>query len=488
MKFELELPLPTLKSAATGLSKVIARSGLPVLNSVRVHRDESGQVTLSATDLDSQVTYQVETLHPGAAGTLLVPWDRFSKLVKTTKEKAAFIQESNHQIILRSFLGSMAFEEPIACLDNQEWPTQPEPNGPVMLLSDSFKTAVREALECVSTDSSRQVLNGICLDLNQPDAHYVAATDGRHLYSANSFRFNLERSIIIPNRKFLGWSGFHDDGDWSCKVRIGTESTDSGWIELKSAHWTFGTRLMEGTYPNYRQVIPQDPEHVTQVRFQPEAMALLMETLPCLPTSEKESNSIHLIATKAGFQVKSRANPESPWSDLNVPGAAIHGESRCVSLHRDYFLKAIRNGLSELEIRDSITPVVLRSPGKLMVIAPIRGDAPQPVPVPRPTQITTSETCSSEIEEPAITERKISMTSNTIEERRNIKPVTTAPESSFKALLAQVESIRSDLKETLNALNQTVVLLKAAEREQKGTEKEIESVRATLRSLQKVQL
>jgi hypothetical protein len=80
------------------------------------------------------------------------------------------------------------------------------------------------------------------------------------------------------------------------------------------------------------------------------------------------------------------------------------------------------------------------------------------------------------------------MTSNTIEERRNIKPVTTAPESSFKALLAQVESIRSDLKETLNALNQTVVLLKAAEREQKGTEKEIESVRATLRSLQKVQL
>jgi hypothetical protein len=301
---------------------------------------------------------------------------------------------------------------------------------------------------------------------------------GRHLYSANSFRFDLKRSIIIPNRKFLGWPGFHGDGEWSCRVRLDPEPSSSGWIEFKSDHWTFGTRLLDGTYPNYRQVIPQDQENVTRIRFQSEAMALLLETLPHLPVSEQESCGIHLVAKESGFHVRSRPNPQSSWSDLQVPGAEIQGEPRSVSIDRNYLLKAIRNGLFELELRDSLTPVVLRSPGKLMVIAPLRGDPPLPAPVPNP------ETPPSIPEEEPI--RKSSMPINTTEDRRNIKP--TPEESSFKALLTQVESIRSDLKEALNKLTQTVALLKSAEKEQKGTEKEIESVRATLRSLQKVQI
>ena len=55
-------------------------------------------------------------------------------------------------------------------------------------------------------------------------------------------------------------------------------------------------------------------------------------------------------------------------------------------------------------------------------------------------------------------------------------------------LVAHVESVKAKLKDVSNAVAETLVLLKATEREKRASNKEIESVRATLRSLQRVQL
>jgi len=62
------------------------------------------------------------------------------------------------------------------------------------------------------------------------------------------------------------------------------------------------------------------------------------------------------------------------------------------------------------------------------------------------------------------------------------------PAGAFDELIAHVESVKAKLREVSNDLGETLVLLKAAEREKKATNKEIESVRATLRSLQRVQI
>ena len=58
----------------------------------------------------------------------------------------------------------------------------------------------------------------------------------------------------------------------------------------------------------------------------------------------------------------------------------------------------------------------------------------------------------------------------------------------MRAAAVQVENIRNNFRESLNGLNQVLSLLKTAEKEQKSSEKEIESVRSTLRSLQRVQI
>ncbi len=79
-------------------------------------------------------------------------------------------------------------------------------------------------------------------------------------------------------------------------------------------------------------------------------------------------------------------------------------------------------------------------------------------------------------------------------ERGNLKPSNGNGNSNgengncLKAVVDQVDRIKLNLRDVISDLNDTLDLLKAAEREKKTTLKEVESVRATLRSLQKVEL
>jgi hypothetical protein len=44
-------------------------------------------------------------------------------------------------------------------------------------------------------------------------------TNGRHLYSANSFTVGFKEPVLVPNKKFVQWNGFMDDGDWKVSIQ-----------------------------------------------------------------------------------------------------------------------------------------------------------------------------------------------------------------------------------------------------------------------------
>ena len=73
-------------------------------------------------------------------------------------------------------------------------------------------------------------------------------------------------------------------------------------------------------------------------------------------------------------------------------------------------------------------------------------------------------------------------------DRGNIKATNGETHSAISAVVDHVEAIKTRLKEVISDLSKTIDLLKAAEKEKKATLKEVETVRATLRSLQKVDL
>jgi septal ring factor EnvC (AmiA/AmiB activator) len=86
-------------------------------------------------------------------------------------------------------------------------------------------------------------------------------------------------------------------------------------------------------------------------------------------------------------------------------------------------------------------------------------------------------------------------TSNSSQERgtgrnetRTSAETTVVLENPLKQTASRLESLRQGLKDLMGDVNLALTSLKAAERDQKNNEKEIEAVRSTLRSLQKVQI
>ena len=73
-------------------------------------------------------------------------------------------------------------------------------------------------------------------------------------------------------------------------------------------------------------------------------------------------------------------------------------------------------------------------------------------------------------------------------ERGNIKGTNGETQNAISTVVDHVEAIKTKLKDVIGDLSKTIDLLRAAEKEKKATLKEVESVRATLRSLQKVEL
>ena len=500
MPHTLELPAVAIKHALAGLSKVIrSKSSLPVLGCVRLEADPYGAARFQATDLDSFVTGQVQG-SPGGFPACLVPFDTLNRIAKGAKNTLRLVQEDG-KVSVQSRFGTATVAQALATHPLEEWPAVPTVPEPASTGNAAFKPALREALECASVDASRYVLNGVCLDLSDPGCHALVATDGRHLFAANTFHFDLPQSVIIPTRKFLGWSGFAQDGDWRVAVALNPEDAPE-WIRLASDHWTFLTKAIQGNYPNWRQVLPGEGRKTTTVTLNEAARALLLDALPRLPGREDNYQPVDLVVANGRFSLSARAQGDPAASQVPVPGATVTGDDTRIRLNRSFVTKALRFGFTRFAIADALSPILFTAPGRKLVAMPIRPEsAPSPQPTPQSdAEAATPAPPSAGTPEPTPTVERNTMSAETTltPPRRGNLPPKAEPThghhngtngqngSALSAAVAQIETVKTGLRDVILELNATLGLLRAAEREQKASAKEVESVRATLRSLQKV--
>jgi DNA polymerase III sliding clamp (beta) subunit (PCNA family) len=400
----------------------------------------------------------------------------------------------------------------------QEWPAVKVIGGEPTPLDAAVKVAIREAMECASTDSSRYVLNGACLDVRDKDAHYVIGTDGRHLFSANTFTFNLPQNLIIPSSKFMTWPAFATDGPWQLRMLpaikpdekekdAAKKNEEPPWFQIDSDHWSYQARAIDGEFPNWKQVIPANTSGWTNITLQTSAINTIIEALPLLPGNEDVNRAVTLVAGN-GLLIKARGEDQPEWTKINVPNASVIGKAVEVALNRSFLFKALRFGLSEIQIQDSLSPLVFSAPGKTVIVMPVRMDGPPETPAPEPaaaavqplsqTENTPTAPPSTPGVHNATEERKQTMstaTAMTAPERGNIRAHSNGTNgheenaetrSAFKAALEHIDRIKTNLRDIVSDLNDALALLKTAEKEQKATAKEIESVRAKLREIQSV--
>jgi len=347
---------------------VSTRSTLPILSNVLL-RAEGDRLELTATDLDVTISCGVEAKvkRPGAT---TVPVKKLFGIVRElgSAELDMDVDEKNSCCIRcgSSFyringLSADEFPPPLIFKDERK----------VVLSQETVKGMLRKTSFAVSTDEARYVLNGTFISLRDHKMTMVA-TDGRRLALVDEEVDISESShgeFIIPsktvgelNRLLL------DKGE--VEIRYTENQAAFSLKDEKGQAILIVSKLIEGNYPNYRQVIPAETrERVSLVRE--EFLHALRRAE--IMTSDK-SNSVKLSFSKNKLEIT--ANSPDVGEAKETLAVNYKGPDMAIAFNPRYVidpLNALTNDEVFMELIDELSPGVLKINGPfLYVVMPMR--------------------------------------------------------------------------------------------------------------------
>ena len=233
-------------------ASVPAKTTLPVLANILVEASKDG-LRLSATDLDIAVS----TVIPASVdqeGALTLPARKLSEIVKELPNAAIRMTASGEQRV-QIECGRSKFK--LLGLSKEEFPAFPS-----VKFEGGWKVAARDLQKLIghvafaaSTEESRPILNGVLWEL-RPDRMRMVATNGHRLarmdVPATSAKSGGQADLIIPPKALDQIRRLFGGDD---EIEIGRSDNHLGF---RSTTTQVFTRLIEGPYPNYEQVIPRE--------------------------------------------------------------------------------------------------------------------------------------------------------------------------------------------------------------------------------------
>jgi len=349
-----------------------------------------------------------------------------------------------------------------------------------------------------SADQTRPVLNGIHIDLEGKGERKatLVACDGRRLTCCNSLNLPIKAKggVIVPTTKFLTWPGLGDE----CSIGTGTIKT-TGWFCLAAGPWTYRVKLVEGVYPNWRQVLPGNQDMQHRIAFADADVLAMKQLLPTLPGND----GVALVCDPNGVVALAgrNAGDKAETTVALTAGTRYTGTGERMLLNRFFLLDALTAGFRNFGFQDTCSP--MRSDdgaGGTHVLMPQRvgGNAPAPAPVqeppadtaaaaapaaapPQPGNTATS-TPAAETPPPETHKEKKTMT------KEGNGNGTTEQGPALDKVLSAVETAKTKLREAVGSLADVAESVKQAVKEGKAQAGEVEKARLTLQKLQQISL
>jgi DNA polymerase-3 subunit beta len=348
---------------------VSSRSTLAILSNVLM-KARTGHLELTATDLDVAVVCSVPA-RVTEPGDITLPARKLVSIVKELSvPEVDFTLEEGSMVFIQA--GSSSFKvHGLPASDYPEVPTLEESQA-VTLSQTLLKVMLKRTSFAASTDESRFVLNGIFFCLKDQKLTLVA-TDGRRLAMTDAeleLAEETEREFIVPTKAIHELNRLLGTG--SLEVKVGINQV--GFTMKPEDENAFPTyiisKLVDGNYPNYRQVIPQEvQERVTLPR---EELYQALKRVE-LMTSDK-SNSVKLSFTKN--QLAITANTQDVGEARDVLTINYKGKDVAIAFNPGYLmdpLRALDNDEVYFELIDALSPGVVKcAEPYLYVIMPMR--------------------------------------------------------------------------------------------------------------------
>jgi DNA polymerase-3 subunit beta len=362
MKFKIEKN--NLMGAIQVVQSIItSKSTLPILSNILIEA-QSEVLKLTATDLDIGITCVIP-VDCQEQGAITIPAKRFSDIIKEFPvDIINLTTKKNNQVVIDSDLCQFK----IMGLTKEEFPKLPEfkDKKVIKIEQNVLKQMLSLTAFAVSLDETRYVLNGILFKISKGILTLVA-TDGKRLAIADkklaSADLELEISMIIPIKTIHELNrNLKDQGELSLMISSNQALFDLGSIAIVS-------RLIEGEFPDYKQVIPVAPENkINVVRNQ---FLLATKRAALLSTPDYQAVKLEVFKNKL---VISKSTPDVGefHEELAVD---YQGKELIIGFNPVYLMDVLKN-LSEetinLELIDADKPGVVRISGYVYIVLPMR--------------------------------------------------------------------------------------------------------------------
>jgi len=338
-------------AAAWALRTVGARATLPALSGVRL--EVSGdRLVLSSTDLEmaSELSIPVQAESDGVA---LVPGRLLGDVVRSLPNAAVSAEAARERLHLAC--GRAQFD--LRLMPAEDFPSLPEP-GPdavtAVMKAEEFARTVAQVARAASADDARPVLTGVQLE---------ATTQGLTASATDSYRLAVrtvpwdqgtERTVLVPRRAL-------EEARRSAEL-LGSEVRlllEGGQVTFAFSDRRLTSRLIEGKFPDVRQLIPAGSERRLLVD-----RAELMEVakrVAVVGDANTTATPVTLHLTADSVRVTAGSG-DVGQAEESMPGQ-LEGEPLQIAFNPRYLTDGLDAAGSErvvLEFRDELKPAVLR--------------------------------------------------------------------------------------------------------------------------------
>lgn len=362
MKFRCERDL--LADALATASRAAANRGgaLPVLSGILASLS-GDSLTLRGSDLDLTIQTTL-TVSGEVDGVAVLPARLTTDIVRALESGAVSVEVKDEEAHLSA--GRSNFT--VRLLPSDDYPRVSETSGePVSFDATRIAEALRQVVRAASHDDARPILTGVLM---------VTEGEGLRLVATDSYRLALcdvtgakgigeGQAVLIPSRAL---------GEL---VRIlNTDGLVFLYLSEREATFEVGnlrltTRLIEGEFPNYRQLIPTTSPNKMVV-----GRESLMEAIKRVKLMAKESTPIRISLRSGGVELLAVTQDVGQAEEL--VDASYEGEEMTIAFNPDYFVDGIDATSGDdvsIETLDGLKPAVIRSTESddfLYLLMPVR--------------------------------------------------------------------------------------------------------------------
>ena len=362
---------------ANGLAQVLnvvgSKATMPILSNVLIEA-EKDQISLTTTNLDLGIRCKIKA-EVKETGAVTLPVKRLAGIVRELPNVDVTLDASpNHQVKLTS--GGSTFR--IMGIGKEEFPPLPEfgEEKAYSLEQTELVTMLKSVAYAQSTDETRYILNGVYFNFKDGKLSLVA-TDGRRLaLIAKEMDVPAASSgaIILPAKTVGELTRLLDKGekvkinfnDRRAAFQIATDKDTSGLID----HVYLYSKVVEGNYPNYQQVIPKETHQRIKLERELFLQCVHRAALVC---SEK-ANSVKIKLSSNLLELTAQSPDFGEAHESMAIGYS--GPDLQVAFNPTFLmdpLKALAKDEVFFEVKDEVSPGVFKTLESFVcVIMPVR--------------------------------------------------------------------------------------------------------------------